>query len=130
MYFEFLILLRACWAQPVCLPAIQVPAHTLNQTTLKHWQFYSLLLGSTLVSAWAPCLGAAARALAAFWGIQLLLVSFTRLAATIISCLLTSSTRLQTGVRKTWASSWGVNNDLQNIQAILPSSSSEILSER
>jgi hypothetical protein len=32
----------------------------------------------------------------------------------------------------TWASSWGVNDELQNIQAILQSSSSssEILSER
>ncbi len=53
-YFGFLILLHACRAaQPVCLPANQAPAHALNQTTLKHWQFYSLLLGSTLVSAWA-----------------------------------------------------------------------------
>jgi hypothetical protein len=47
-------------AQPVCMPVIQALAHALNQTTLKHWQFYSLLLGSTLVSAWAPCLGAGA----------------------------------------------------------------------
>ncbi len=62
MYFEFLILLHACWAQPVSLPVIQAPAHALNQTTLKHWQFFSLLLGSTLVSAWAPCLGAGAAA--------------------------------------------------------------------
>ena len=54
-YFEFLILLRACRAQPVCLRAIQAPGHhTLNQLTRKHWQVYSLLLGSTLVSAWAP----------------------------------------------------------------------------
>lgn len=62
-YFEFLILLRACRAQPVCLRAIQAPGHTLNQITRKHWQVYSLLLGSTLVSAWAW-----ARALAACWG--------------------------------------------------------------
>jgi hypothetical protein len=60
MYFEFLILLHACLAKPVCLPVIQAPAHALNQTTLKHWQFFSLLLGSTHVSAWAPCLGAGA----------------------------------------------------------------------
>ena len=53
-YFEFLLLLRACRAQPVCLLAIQAPGHTLNQITRKHWQVYSLLLGSTLVSAWAP----------------------------------------------------------------------------
>jgi hypothetical protein len=52
MYFWFLILLRARRAaQPVCLRAIQAPAHALNQITLKHWQVYSLLLGSTLVSA-------------------------------------------------------------------------------
>ncbi len=33
------------------------PAHALNQITLKHWQVYSLLLGTvgrTLVSVWAP----------------------------------------------------------------------------
>ena len=50
--FGFLILLRARRAaQPVCLRAIQAPAHALNQVTLKHWQVYSLLLGSTLDSA-------------------------------------------------------------------------------
>jgi hypothetical protein len=37
------------------------------------------------------CLSAWARALAACWGMQLLLVSFTRLAAAMIICLLTSS---------------------------------------
>ena len=36
---------------PVCLRAIQAPAHALNLITLKHWQVYSLLLGSTLLSA-------------------------------------------------------------------------------
>jgi hypothetical protein len=40
--------------RPACLPAIQAQAHTLNQITLKHWQVYSLLLGSTLISASAP----------------------------------------------------------------------------
>ncbi len=54
-YFWFLILLRARRAaQPVCSRAIQALAHALNQITLKHWQVYSLLLGSILVSAWAP----------------------------------------------------------------------------
>jgi hypothetical protein len=82
--------------------------------------------------------------LVACWGIQLLRVSFTRLATAMISCLLTSGS---TGTRAspsqqrsagwgqhcwTWASSWCVDDELQNIQAILPSSSSssEILSER
>ncbi len=53
-YFGFLIPLQP--AQPHCLQAIQAPAHASNQITLrvKHWQVYSLLLGSTLVSAWAP----------------------------------------------------------------------------
>jgi hypothetical protein len=37
--------------QAVCSRAIQALAHALNQITLKHWQVYSLLLGSTLVSA-------------------------------------------------------------------------------
>jgi hypothetical protein len=59
----------------------------LNQVTLKHWQVYSLLLGSTLDSACAWAL-----ALVACWEIQLWRVSFTRFAATMISCLLTSST--------------------------------------
>ena len=51
-YFEFLILLRACRALPVCLLAIQAPGRTLNQITRKHWQIYSRLLGSN--RAWAP----------------------------------------------------------------------------
>jgi hypothetical protein len=74
--------------------------------------------------------------LVAFWGIQLLLVSFTRQSrlATVtamISCLLTSSTspsqQRTAGWGQhcwTWASSWGVNDELQIIQAILQSSSS------
>ncbi len=56
-YFEFLILLRARRAaQPVCLLAIHEPAHALIQITRKHGQVFSLLLGSTLVSAfqWTP----------------------------------------------------------------------------
>ena len=36
------------------------PRIELNHTAVKHWQIYSLLLGSTLVSAWAPGLGAGA----------------------------------------------------------------------
>jgi hypothetical protein len=46
-------------------------------------------------AAWhhpCQCLGTWVWALAAFWGSQLLLVSITRLAITISSCLLTSST--------------------------------------
>jgi hypothetical protein len=52
------------------------------------------LAGSSLSTAvWLdPCLHAWARALATCWGIQLMRVSFTQLAATKISCLLTSST--------------------------------------
>ena len=62
---EYVLLVPDSIARPpgrplVCLPAIQAPAHALNKTTLKHWQFYSLLLGSTLLSAWAPGLGAGA----------------------------------------------------------------------
>jgi hypothetical protein len=72
-------------------------------------------------------------------GILLLRASFTRLATAMISCLLTSSPspsqQRSAGWGQhcwTWASSWGVNDELQNIQAILQSSSSssEILSER
>jgi hypothetical protein len=77
--------------------------------------------------------------LVACWGIQLLRVSFTRLATAMISGLLTSSTspsqQRSAGWGQhcwTWASSWVINDELQNIQAILQSSSSssEILSER
>ena len=44
-------IVRPLGRPPVCLRAIQAPAHALNQITLKHWQVYSLLLGSTLLSA-------------------------------------------------------------------------------
>ncbi len=36
------------------------PTHWTKPHSAKHLQFYSLLLGSTLVSAWAPSLGAGA----------------------------------------------------------------------
>ena len=51
-------------------------------------------LAGLFTAAWqhpSQCLSAWARALAACWGIQLRRVSFTRLAAAMISCLLTSS---------------------------------------
>ncbi len=134
MYFEFLILLRSCRVQPVCLPVIQAPAHSLNQTTPKHWQFYSLLLGSsTLVSARAPCLGSGADGLqgdsAAAGQLHPTRRRHDQLSAhqqhqpqPTMQCAL--RTGVQVGA---WASS---NDELQDIQAILPSSSSEILSER
>ena len=60
--------------------------------------FISLIKSKALAglfpAAWqhpSQCLSAWALALAACWGIQLRLVSFTRLAAAMISCLLTSS---------------------------------------
>jgi hypothetical protein len=52
-------------------------------------------LAGLFTAAWqhpCQCLSAWALALAACWGIQLLWVSFTRLAAAMIRCLLTSST--------------------------------------
>ncbi len=51
-------------------------------------------LAGLFTAAWqhpCQCLRAWAQALAACWGIQLRRVSFTRLAAAMISCLLTSS---------------------------------------
>jgi hypothetical protein len=51
-------------------------------------------LAGVFTAAWQhpfQCLSAWVLALAACWGIQLPLVSFTRLAAAMISCLLTSS---------------------------------------
>ncbi len=37
-----------------------LPTHWTKPHSVKHLQFYSLLLGSTLVSSWAPGLGAGA----------------------------------------------------------------------
>jgi hypothetical protein len=52
---EYVLLVPDSIARPPGsrLQAIQAPAHALNQVTLalKHWQVYSLLLGSTLDSA-------------------------------------------------------------------------------
>jgi len=88
------------------------------------------LAGSSLFTAtWQkPCLHAWARARATCWVIQLMRVSFTQLAATMISGLLTSSnsTSPRSSVGGEWA--WELEGlGLFNIQAILPSS--EISSE-
>ncbi len=135
-YFEFLILLHArLAAQPVCLPAIQAPAHALNQTTLSKalavlftaaWQHPSRL------SAWAPCLGAGAGGL--LWDStaagQLHPTRSRQAACSPLSHQQpqpqpATQCALRTGVcLRTWDASWGVNDELQNIQAILPSSSS------
>ncbi len=49
---EYVLLVPASIARPPGRPApVQAPAHALNQITLNHWQVYSLLLGSTLLSA-------------------------------------------------------------------------------
>ncbi len=59
------------------------------------------------------CLSAWAQALAACWGIQLLRVSLIRLAAAMISCLLTSSTSTsQQRVRSAVCSANGRVKDL------------------
>ncbi len=138
---KFLILWRSSQAaQPVCLPLIQAQATHCqwSQTTLKHWQFYSLLLGSTLVSGRAPCLGATCAGC--------LLRDWAAAGQLHPSCLyhdelsahqqpqpqLATQCALQMGVTvwRTWASSCSVNDELQNFQAILLNSSSEILWER
>jgi hypothetical protein len=95
-------------------------------------------LAGSFTAAWqqpCQCLHTWVLALAACWGIQLLLVSFTQLAATMISCLLTNSPSPRQQHSVCWKLacdfkklSLGVNDELQNTQAILPSS--EILSER
>ncbi len=98
------------------LSSDQPPAHALNQLTLKHWQLqvYSLLLGNTLAcTPWA-------RERVTCWGIQLMRVSFTQLAATMMSGLLTSSTSTspRCSARGEWA--WELEGlGLFNIQAIL-----------
>jgi hypothetical protein len=89
----------------------------------------ALAASSLFTAAWQhPCLHAWARALATCWGIQLMRVSFTQLAATMISGLLTSSTSTspRCSARGEWA--WELEGlGLFNIQATLPSS--EISSE-
>ena len=86
-YFEFLLLLRACRAQPVCFASDSGTGPYIEPTHTK-------ALAGLFTAAWqhpCQCLGTWARALAACWGIQLLQVSFTRHAAAMVSCLLTNS---------------------------------------
>ena len=104
-YFEFLILLRACRAQPVCFASDSGTGPYIEPNHTK-------ALAGLFTAAWQqPCLGAWARALAACWGIQLWRVSFVRHDAAMVSCLLTNSSSplqpqqatqcaLQTGVMK------------------------------
>ncbi len=73
------------------------PAHSLplSEPTWNHRDTQALAGLSTAASSWqhpCQCLSTWVLALVACWGIQLLRVSFTRLAAAMISCLLTSST--------------------------------------
>ncbi len=135
---QYVLLVRDSIAHmpgPAGLLASYSPAHALIQITRKHWQVYSLLLGSTLVSAWAPGLWRwlLAGGFSCCWSASpdSLQPWLTQLSAhqqnqpqPATPCT------LQTGVWRNQASSWGVNYELQNIQAILPSSSSEIFSER
>ena len=86
-YFEFLLLLRACRAQPVCFASDSGTGPYIEPTHTK-------ALAGLFTAAWqhpCQCLGAWARALAACWGIQLRRVSFTRHAAAMVGCLLTKS---------------------------------------
>ncbi len=88
------------------------------------------LAGSSLfTAAWQhPCLHAWAREQATCWGIQLMHVSCTQLAATMISGLLTSSTSTSPRSSARGELAWELEGlGLYNIQAILPSS--EISSE-
>jgi hypothetical protein len=84
MYYEFL----SCWG-PIGLLASN--SGTCQCIKPNH----NKALAGLFTAAWqhpCQCLHSWALALAACWGIQLLLVSFTRHAASMISCLLTSST--------------------------------------
>ena len=84
-YFEFLILLRACRALPVCFASDSGTGPYIEPTHTK-------ALAGLFTAAWQqPCLGAWALALAACWGIQLWRVSFVRHDAAMVSCLLTHS---------------------------------------
>ncbi len=61
-YFDFLIYcaLTGLPSRFACQRFRHRPTHWTKPHSVKHWQIYSLLLGSTLVSAWAPCLGSGA----------------------------------------------------------------------
>jgi hypothetical protein len=82
-------------AQPDCLRAIQACLLASGSDTDPRIEPNHTALAGLFTAAWqhpCQCLRAWALALAACWGIQLWWVSFTQIAATTISCLLTSST--------------------------------------
>ncbi len=73
-------------------PASLHPSDSGSSPRIASEPNHTKALAGLFTAAWQqPCLHAWARVRAACWRIQLLLVSFTRLAAIMISCLLTSS---------------------------------------
>ena len=92
MYFWFMILLRARQA------AHWAPSQFASEQFRHRPRIepnHTKALAGLFTAAWqhpCQCLSAWALALAACWEIQLWRVSFTRLAAAMISCLLASST--------------------------------------
>ena len=90
---EYLLWVPNSIARPPARPAglLASDSGTCPRIEPNHTQ----ALAGLFTAAWqhpCQCLSAWARALAACWEIQLWRVSFTRLAAAMISCLLTSST--------------------------------------
>jgi hypothetical protein len=113
-YFEFLNILPACRAQPVCLQGIHALAHALNQSTLYKpiiIRFINCCLAAPLpVPASArPGAGAGLLGDAAAEG------CFARLAYMMISGqpVMHCAWRARMGVWRTWASRYGVDHDEQ-----------------
>ncbi len=90
---EYTLLVPDSIARPLGCPAGFLAS---NSGTCPHIEpNHTKALAGLVTAAWknpGQCLSAWARALAAYWGIQLWQVSFTRIAASMIRCLLTSST--------------------------------------
>ena len=89
---EYVLLVPASIARPPDRPASLLAS--VSGTGPRIEPNHTQALAGLFTAAWqhpSQCLSAWARALATIWGIQLLRVSFIRLAAAMISCLLTSS---------------------------------------
>jgi hypothetical protein len=90
---EYVLLVPASIARPPGRPAGLLASDSGTGPRIE--ANHTKALAGLFTAAWqhpCQCLSAWARALAACWEIQLWRVSFTRLAAAMISCLLTSST--------------------------------------
>ena len=90
---EYVLLVPASIARPLGRPAGLLASDSGTGPRIE--ANHTKALAGLFTAAWqhpCQCLSAWARALAACWGIELRRVSFIRLAASMIKCLLTNST--------------------------------------